>query len=198
MKTKIVLILAAICLSLNGVLSQNITLDVGQRAPIFGKLLETTDTTVTVLIYGETGSQSLVIPAFKIKSGKLPHNGKLLVQDGKIVILSGERISTANNQQVPGDPNYAIGRALKVTGATSMIIGIPCFVAGLATCIAGHTGKNESNLAGKAKCAEASYYLFGMGASLTVIGIPLYISGKKVMDLHVNYTGNGAGLALNF
>ena len=38
-------------------------------------------------------------------------------------------------------------------------------------------------------------YTFGNGASLTITGIPLFVKGKQIMEMKVNYTGNGAGLA---
>jgi hypothetical protein len=42
------------------------------------------------------------------------------------------------------------------------------------------------------------YILTPMGAALTIVGIPLYVHGKKMLQLDIQYTGNGAGVALNF
>lgn len=132
-----------------------------------------------------------------------------------------------NAQTQPADPNVSVGQAIKNTGLISMSIGAPCVAAGLASLlyanllpnpVVGYTtsqslaaerddlqymsaseyiGKLEE-YNGKVKAANnAGYLLVGSGAALTIIGIPLYCYGKK-MTLNVNYTGNGAGLALNF
>ena len=98
----------------------------------------------------------------------------------------------------PSNPNEIIGRAFLSTGEVAFGIGLPCLVAGLATCIAGNVSINGSNVVQKANCAEASYYLFGIGASLTIISIPLIVHGKRIAEMKVNYTGNGAGTAINF
>ena len=55
-----------------------------------------------------------------------------------------------------------------------------------------------SELRTQTQCLEASYYLFSIGASLTIVGIPLYVQGKKIMDINITYTGNGAGVAVSF
>lgn len=103
--------------------------------------------------------------------------------------------------------NIAIGEAFEITGITALSIGVPCLAAGLSCCIAGHLLPLETNyygipyasdLAIRTRCLESSYYLFGIGASLTIVGIPLYVHGKKIMEMNINYTGNGAGLAFKF
>jgi hypothetical protein len=50
----------------------------------------------------------------------------------------------------------------------------------------------------KNKCAAAGYVLMPFGAAWTVVGIPLYVKGKYIAELNFNYTGNGAGIAMNF
>lgn len=99
---------------------------------------------------------------------------------------------------LPSNPNEVIGRAFLSTGGVALGIGLPCLAAGLATCIAGNVGITDSNLKSKAECVEASYYLFGIGASLTIISIPLIVHGKRIADMNVNYTGNGVGTTVNF
>jgi hypothetical protein len=37
-----------------------------------------------------------------------------------------------------------------------------------------------------------------MGAALTIVGIPLNVHGKRIAEMNINYTGNGAGLSFNF
>ena len=45
---------------------------------------------------------------------------------------------------------------------------------------------------GKVHAAHnAGYLLTGAGAALTIVGIPLYCYGKRIMTMEVNYTGNG-------
>ena len=107
-------------------------------------------------------------------------------------------LSESSHRAKPSNPNEVIGRAFIKTGGVALGIGLPCFVAGLATCIAGNVNITPSNVASKAACAEASYYLFGIGASLTIISIPLIVNGKRIAKMKFNYTGNGAGVALNF
>lgn len=105
-----------------------------------------------------------------------------------------------------GTDNAIIGKAFKTTGIVSLSIGVPCLAAGIACCTAGHVRPVETNRYGipfvsdltiSTRCLEASYYLFGIGASLTIVGIPLYVQGKKIMEMDITYTGNGVGIALN-
>ena len=98
----------------------------------------------------------------------------------------------------PSNPNEVIGRAFLSTGGVALGIGLPCFVAGIATCVAGNVNVTTSNIEQKANCVEASYYLFGVGASLTIISIPLIVHGRRIADMKVNYTGNGVGTTVNF
>ena len=50
----------------------------------------------------------------------------------------------------------------------------------------------------KGKCATAGCVLLPMGAALTIVGIPLNVHGKRIAEMNINYTGNGAGLSFNF
>ena len=99
---------------------------------------------------------------------------------------------------LPSNPNEIIGRAFLSTGGVALGIGLPCFVAGIATCVAGNVNVTTSNIEQKANCVEASYYLLGIGASLTIISIPLIVHGRRIADMKVNYTGNGVGTTVNF
>lgn len=181
--------------------AQNCTLKTTSGQTMQGTLIDATDSTVTFLLNETT--QPLVLPASRIKSGTLPHKGKLLIEDGKIVIQTADDIKAARRKVIANNPNYALGKELKVSGATSLGIGIPCLAAGLATCIAGNVMyvskySAASDLTTKSQLLESSYYLLPIGASLTIVGIPLYVGGKKIMEVNVNYTGNGAGLSMNF
>lgn len=199
MNRKFYLLIACAFAFVVNVYAQNCTLKLNTGQTMEGTLVDASDSTVTFLIDG--GVQPLVIPASRIQSGTLPHKGKLLVQDGKIVIHTAEDIKAAQRKEIANNPNTALGKALKVSGATSLGMGVPCLVAGLATCIAGNTmnvSKYGTGLTTKSRLLETSYYLLPIGASLTIVGIPLYVEGKKLMEVNINYTGNGLGLSMNF
>ena len=197
--------------------SQSCTLKLIGRSAITGTFVEATDTTVTLIVDGTLNDIPVTMPASRIESGKLPHGVHIVVKDGKIVQISKEEAKLLKKQNKeakvqnkgtdtqmavsPSDPNYIIGKALKTSGSTALGIGVPCLAAGLATCIAGnvmYVSKYGTGLTTKSNLLEASYILLPIGASLTIVGVPLYIGGKKIMDLNVNYTGTGAGLALRF
>ncbi len=195
------LLITALCLFafFASISAQNCTLRMTNGQTVQGTLIDANDSTLTFMMEGAT--QAYTLHASRIKSGTLPHKGRISVIDGKIIIQTGDEIKAAQNKQLANNPNYAIGKALKVSGATSLGIGIPCLAAGLATCIAGnvmYVSKYGTGLTTKSQLLETSYYLLPIGASLTIIGIPLYVEGKKIMDLKVGYTGNGVGLTMNF
>lgn len=50
----------------------------------------------------------------------------------------------------------------------------------------------------KSKLATAGGILFPIGASLTIVGIPLHIHGNKIITMNLNYTGNGIGVGVEF
>lgn len=112
--------------------------------------------------------------------------------------LADASITKIQSRALPTNPNEVIGKALLTTGGVALGIGLPCLVAGVATCIAGNVNITTSNLVQKANCAEASYYLFGVGASLTIISIPLLVHGRRIADMKFNYNGNGAGVSVAF
>ena len=196
---KYLLLLSTLLMSVFSLSAQNCTLTMTSGQTLQGTLIDASDSTVTFLIEG--AAQALTIPASRIKSGRLPHKGKIYVQEGKVLIQTGDDIKAAERHEIVGNPNYALGKAMKVSGVTSLCVGVPCLSAGLATCIAGHVSyvsKYGTGLTTKSQLLEASYYLLPIGASLTIVGIPLYVEGKKIMDLNVSYTGNGVGLTMNF
>lgn len=199
MKNRVYFLIACAFAFAVNVSAQNCTLKMTTGQTMQGTLVDATDSTVTFLMEGAV--QPLVVPASRIHSGTLPHKGKLLVHDGKVVILTAEDVKAAQHKKTANNPNYALGKAMKVSGATALGIGIPCLAVGLATCIAGnvmYVSKYGTGLTTKSQLLETSYYLLPIGASLTIVGIPLYVEGKKIMELNVNYTGNGVGLSMNF
>jgi hypothetical protein len=50
--------------------------------------------------------------------------------------------------------------------------------------------KNAANTAG--------YILTPLGGALTIVGVPLYLYGRRLMQLDIKYTGNGAGVSATF
>ena len=216
MKTKFFLLITCLLCTFVGVFAQTLELNTTTGQTLKGKFVQASDTSVTITLKGAGGEQDLVIPASRIIGGTFSNKDRLYVFDGKISILSQNDMSKSRKQIVMGNPNVAIGRAIKNAGTVSMTIGIPCLAAGVATCIAGHI-KNNTTIdttdptkaaedakaiadkeESKGKMKEASYYLLSTGSALTIVGIPLHICGKRIMELNVNYTGNGAGLALKF
>ena len=151
----------------------------------------------------------------------------MLLAVGFAMSMNAQMAQSSNAGQ-PADPNVEIGKALQTTGVISMSVGIPCVVAGVASLLyaeflpnptAGYTTSKTladqyedleymgtrdyiakmEEYNGKVRTANnAGLILTGTGAALTIIGVPLYCYGKRIMTLNVNYTGNGAGVALNF
>ena len=202
MKMNYLLLICAFFIAI-GVSAQKTSLKMTNGQTLNGTLIDATDSTVIFMVEGEVNAQTFTIPAARIVSGKLPHDGRLLVNDGRIIIQNKEDIIAAKQKKMADNPNFAIGKALKVSGAFSIGIGVPCLAAGLATCIAGNVMYVSrygmvSDLTTKSQLLETSYYLLPIGASLTLVGIPLYVEGKKIMDLNINYNGNGLGLAMKF
>lgn len=100
------------------------------------------------------------------------------------------------------NPNYAVGQAMRSVAKGSLIVGIPSLIAGTILLGYGEGMLNKKPTSKDIKkysdCATAGMILFPIGASLTIVGIPLSIEGKELMRLNINYTGNGAGLSLEW
>lgn len=195
-----------------GAYAQNSSVKLANGETIIGDLVSVSDSMITLRL---NGSQEITYTAAQVAHGKLPESQRILVRDGKIIQFSFGESKTTSSVSQPAQPtsnapkniqdlNYEIGKALKDAGSVGIGLGIPCLAAGLATCIAGHVNKAKSRseigetLTNNTKLLEASYYLFGTGAALTIIGIPLYVGGNKIMELNINFTGNGAGVTMNF
>lgn len=100
-----------------------------------------------------------------------------------------------------------IGKALKSTGGVAIGVGVPCTVAGAILLAVGKSMQKSIDYTkpedGKRSIKSSDLQLAGcillpLGASLTIVGIPLYAHGKKIMTMNFNYTGNGVGLAMEF
>ncbi len=144
------------------------------------------------------------------KLRNLPQTATLLQLQHQIDVLMQLQAQAAEKAQQQVYPSNGadytlIGKAFKTTGIVSLSIGVPSLAAGIACCTTGHVLKSKSSgvdsiletLSTRSQCLEASYHLFGIGASLTIVGIPLYIQGKKIMEMDITYTGNSVGIALN-
>jgi len=174
-------------------------IDLTSGHKLVGSIIMYTDSDITFMPEG--AFQTMTIPVSRVQQGRLENGSQLMVENGKIVVRSKDELKYMKEQANYAklqSPNYAIGKALKSAGSVSLAIGVPVFAAGLATCIAGNVGGTKYNLLERAQCAEASYYLFGAGAAMTIIGIPLYVHGNKLLEMHFKYSGNGAGVAVNF
>jgi hypothetical protein len=152
----------------------------------------------------------------------IPMNGQLTPKEkaNELVGMPSNKNSTNSHTYTarPSDPNYVIGRALKSTGSVALGLGIPCLLAGTILTAVGYSsftvdlgdgyltekealdkleeiGNKATN---RGKMQIAGHILLPVGASLTIIGIPLHVHGRKLMDINLNYTGNGVGVAMEF
>ena len=142
--------------------------------------------------------------------------------------VSAQKVVAQQSSDRAANPNVELGKALKNTGIVSLSVGVPCVVAGVASLLyaellpnptAGYTTSQAladqykdleymsvkeyvsklETYNGQVRAASNAGYLFtGAGAALTIVGIPLYCYGQRLMTLEFNYTGNGAGVTLNF
>ena len=126
------------------------------------------------------------------------------------------------------NPQQVIGEAMAKTGVVSLSTGVPCLAIGMASLMCANfipnpmTQYTTSAIKADAnkdlqlvsveeynsKVQEFSdlthaleltgYVLTPLGAALTIVGIPLYVKGNKIMQMDVKYSGNAAGLTLNF
>lgn len=132
----------------------------------------------------------------------VPYEGKLVAKKSVTSKLGTEVAIVSNGNQSsiytsrPSDPNYMIGKALKSTGSVALALGVPCLVTGSILMAVGCGA--DLDMTTKNQVVTASCILFPIGASLTIVGIPLYAHGKKIMTMNFNYTGNGVGLAMEF
>lgn len=145
---------------------------------------------------------------------------------GLAMSMNAQTVSSSNSKRA-ANPNQVVGEALKTTGTVSLSVGVPCLAAGMACLMyanfvpnpmEGYTtnptkanadsqlqyvsleeykAKAQSFTASTHAAEVAGYILMPMGGALTIVGIPLYVKGHK-MTLDINYTGNGAGIAVNF
>lgn len=189
----------------------NVTFNQGNN--IEGQLVDLNDTTLVIRSYfSATGDKELTIHPERVNYFYISGIGRYNVIDGKFVPDAKAQAKLAKKQaenaahakvvsERAANPNLVIGNALKKTGNVCMGIGIPSALVGAILVGVGNSGTNTTDvekLKTKANCAAAGYVLLPMGAALTIVGIPLNVHGKRIAEMNINYTGNGAGLSFNF
>lgn len=152
----------------------------------------------------------------------------LLLILGYVFSMQAQVVKHATASSRAGNPNVEIAKTLKTTGTVSLSVGVPCLAAGLACVMyanfmpdptRGYTTSSEiankyadrtyisteeyvaklNEYSNKKNAANtAGLLLAPMGGALTIIGIPLYIKGDKLLKLDINYTGNGVGASVKF
>ena len=180
-----------------------------------GTLVSQTDTTIVVTPEDANPPQDIVIKTERVKYFDVRGVGRFFSEDGKFIPSEKAQAKLEKNQAkqqkiveqkriMAANPNEVIGKAFQSTGTICMSIGIPSLVTGAILLGVGNTkveGTSEEDIkktASYAKCAAAGYVLLPMGASLTIVGVPLFVHGKRIGELNFNYTGNGAGISMNF
>lgn len=181
-----------------------------------GELKYRDDTTIVMIPNLYLNKKSLKIVPDDVNEFLISGIGRFYVENGKFVPDADtqaelERIHLQEQKQLElkrflaADPNAVIGRALKTSGATAIGVGVPSLVVGAILVGIGHAttnGNTAEELASDAKmrgnCSTAGCILLSTGAALTILGIPLYVHGKHIAELKFNYTGNGAGVSVNF
>ena len=213
---KRILFIAALIICAGSIFSQEKVKVTNLEGRLFtGYFVDGTDSTYTIrctdqYIINKYGSDTIsfaiaeIREVFMYNQTFIPYGGKLVAKNtvrtkvGKefeVISEKGEKSKVYINQQ--SDPNYVIGKAMKNTGGVAIGLGIPCLVAGSILMGVGYTN-SAPFLVTNMRLQTAGNILFPIGASLTIVGIPLHAHGKKLMDINFNYTGNGVGGAMNF
>lgn len=184
---------------------------------IEGELVYRDDTLVRMIPYYYSKKDELRIVPAEVTFFEVSGIGRFYVQDGRFVptAKAQERMEKKEAKQRAhereaqvkvsrqlhdraADPNAVIAYALKTTGAAAIGLGIPSLVVGTILVAVGNAPSAKINSITQVNCATAGYVLMPFGAALTVVGIPLHVHGKRIAELKFNYTGNGAGIAMNF
>jgi Ca2+/Na+ antiporter len=210
---KFLFILMAFVATTFSALAATVTVTFNNGQNMEGQLVNLTDTTLVLrAYYAATGDKEITILPERVKYFHISGIGRYNVEEGKFVPdakaqaklekTRGEREAHAKLvSERAANPNLVIGNALKKTGGVCMGIGIPSAIVGAILVGVGNSGtdsKDVSKLKTKANCAAAGYVLLPMGAALTIVGIPLNVHGKRIAEMNINYTGNGAGVSVNF
>lgn len=220
---RLIFIIAVVFATTSLVAQSNVKVTTNDGVTTSGYFVEGTDSIYTIRHQvdkgGHYGFDTLSFRMQDIYEVKM--YGKVLVPaNGKLVLKKSlQNDKTTNYASVdtyrakPSNPNLVIGKALKSTGSTAIGVGVPCLVAGalmwhfgLKNTVEDITSDSKNltvdkmmdNMMSGSRLASAGICLAAIGGTLTVVGIPLHIHGKKIMTMNFNYTGNGAGVALQF
>ena len=208
---KILLVLVAIFALSTSAFAATVTASLTSGQAIDGKLISYDDTTLVLIpAYYNSGQVLKLIPQ-RVKYLTISGIGRFISEDGKFVPTQKaqaklEQYNEKKRTLAASDPNQVIAKAFKSTGGVCMGIGIPSLLVGTILVAYGTTGtvdlpktvEDAQKNATKGKCATAGCVLLPMGAALTIVGIPLNVHGKRIAEMNINYTGNGAGLSFNF
>ncbi len=214
---KLLLVLVAIFALSISASAEYVVVSLNSGRSIEGNVVSRTDTTLVVEPVYAASHSTITFRPEGVRSFTISHVGRFNVVDGKFVPdaktqarIEKLRIEQEAHAQIVSEraanPNLVIGNALKKTGGVCMGIGIPSAIVGAILVGVGNSGVDTSGKAEevaartktKASCAAAGYVLLPMGAALTIVGIPLNVHGKRIAEMNINYTGNGAGLSFNF
>ena len=209
---KLLLVLVAIFALSISAYAEYVVVSLNSGRSIEGNVVSRTDTTLVVEPVYAASHSTITFRPEGVRSFTISHVGRFNVVDGKFVPdaktqarMEKLRIEQEAHAQIVSEraanPNLVIGNALKKTGGVCMGIGIPSAIVGAILVGVGNSGtdsKDVSKLKTKANCAAAGYVLLPMGAALTIVGIPLNVHGKRIAEMNINYTGNGAGVSVNF
>lgn len=181
-----------------------------------GELVERTESSIT--LYNRYTLQKTCFLSSEIVEATSAQGSRFVVEGGRIVGLSYEdrliRQKQAEKSRM-GDPNYAIGKAFKSSGSIALGVGVPCFVLGtiLYACGVSYSPSISLNKSSEdlftetnrvikesktaSDCATTGVIFMSMGGAMTIMGIPLYVHGKRIMDLSLQVSENGAGVAFS-
>ena len=203
------LLFAAVLMTVS-VMAESVSVQLADGRVMKGTLISYNEEMVAVepntfVKYKQTFSPSEVVYFDIEKVGRVKSiNGKFVLDELTRIIPEEEPViesNTSTKKQVvlPSNPNVVVGNAMRTCGKVTLGVGIPALVVGSILVAVGNTGNygNTINIE-RAKCATAGYVLMPFGAALTVVGVPLCIEGKRIAQINFNYTGNGAGVAVNF
>ena len=208
---KILFIVVAFVVTVITAQAATVTATFTNGQSIEGTLISMTDTTVTLVPIYSVDHKEIVIKPERVRYFSISGIGRHNVEDGKFVPSAKAQAKLDKMQEqkrtlAAANPNQVIAKAFKSTGGVCMGVGIPSLLVGTILVAYGNTGlialpkttEDAEKNATKAKCSTAGCVLLPMGAALTIVGIPLHVHGKRIGELNVNYTGNGAGLSFNF
>lgn len=182
-----------------------------------GRTIEMTDSVLTIRLDKSFALKKIQISTI---SYGIIGNSYLISKDGVLIEVARETYNNAIQAIASGkepiiqkkpekvaidwekyakDPNYTIGKAIQTSGAVGLSIGVPslavgAFLRGLGARKSTEYHKIEEN----GRLVEAGNYLMGVGASLTIISIPLYVGGKHVINMSITTTGTDVGARVEF